>query len=110
MVEFKDHVAIVTGAARGIGEATAWAFARRGATAVIVDINGNGAEKVATEIREKGFNAVAYTADVADVKAVDALVEDVFEKYGRIDILVNNAYISGAVSYTHLTLPTILLV
>ena len=94
-LEFKDKVAIVTGAARGIGEATAWAFARRGATAVIVDINGEGAEEVAKAIQGKGYSAVAYVVDVSDVKAVDVMVEDVFEKYGRIDILVNNAYISG---------------
>jgi len=94
-MEFKDHVAIITGAARGIGAATAWAFAKRGATSVIVDINGEGAKKVAAEIQAKGFNAVAYTVDVADAKAVDTMVEDVFEKFDRIDILVNNAYISG---------------
>ena len=85
----------MTGAARGIGAATAWAFTRRGATAIIVDINGEGAEKVASDIKTKGFNAVAYTTDVSDVIAVDKLVEDVFKKFGRIDILVNNAYISG---------------
>jgi 3-oxoacyl-[acyl-carrier protein] reductase len=94
-LDFKDKVVIVTGAARGIGAATAWAFARRGATAIIVDINGEGAEKVASDIKAKGFNAVAYTTDVSDVIAVDKLVEDVFRKFGRIDILVNNAYISG---------------
>ena len=94
-VEFKDHVAIITGAARGIGEATAWAFARRGAISVIVDINTEGAEKVAAAIKEKGFNAEAYTVDVSENKAVTAMVEDVFKKHGRIDILVNNAYISG---------------
>ncbi|MCJ7817832.1 MAG: SDR family oxidoreductase, partial [Candidatus Thorarchaeota archaeon] len=94
-MEFKNHVAIVTGAARGIGEATAWAFAKRGAIAVIVDINGGGAKKVAAEIKAKGFEAEAYTVDVSDEKAVNAMVEDVFEKFGRIDILVNNAYISG---------------
>lgn len=94
-MEFKDRVAIVTGAARGIGAATAWAFAKRGATSVIVDINTEGAKKTAEEIKTKGFNAVAYTVDVSDVKAVDEMVEDVYRKFGRIDILVNNAYISG---------------
>jgi NAD(P)-dependent dehydrogenase (short-subunit alcohol dehydrogenase family) len=94
-LDFKDKVAIVTGAARGIGEATAWAFARRGATSVIVDINGEGAEKVAKDIQAKGHSAIAYKVDVSDVNAVDKMVEDVFTKYGRIDILVNNAYISG---------------
>ena len=94
-MEFKDQVAIVTGAARGIGEATAWAFAKRGATTGIVDINGEGAKKVADDIKAKGFNAVAYTVDVSDHKSVDEMVEDVYKKFGRIDILVNNAYISG---------------
>ncbi len=94
-MEFKDQVAIITGAARGIGAATALAFAKKGATSVIVDINGEGAKKTADDIKVKGFNAVAYTADVSDNKAVTELVDDVFKKYGRIDILVNNAYISG---------------
>jgi 3-oxoacyl-[acyl-carrier protein] reductase len=94
-LEFKDKVAIVTGAARGIGAATAFAFAKRGATAVIVDINGDGAKEAAVDIKAKGFNAVSYTVDVSDNKAVDEMVEDVFKKFGRIDILVNNAYISG---------------
>ena len=88
-------MAIVTGAARGIGESTAWAFAKRGATAIIVDINGEGAKKVATDIQAKGLNAFAYTVDVSDTQAVDDMVEEVFKKYGRIDVLVNNAYISG---------------
>ena len=94
-MEFKEKVAIVTGAARGIGETTAWAFAKRGATSVIVDINGEGAEKVAADIRAKGLNAVAYTVDVSKRKEVDDMVEKVFEEFGHIDVLVNNAYISG---------------
>lgn len=92
---FKNKVAIVTGSARGIGEATAWAFAKRGATAVIVDINGEGAEKVAADIRAKGHNAIAFTVDVSKKNDVEAMVEQVFEKYGHIDILVNNAFVSG---------------
>jgi NAD(P)-dependent dehydrogenase (short-subunit alcohol dehydrogenase family) len=94
-LDFKNKVAIVTGSARGIGEATAWAFAKRGATAVVVDINGDGAEKVAADIRAKGYNAVAFTVDVSKRNDVDSMVEEVFEKFGRIDILVNNAFVSG---------------
>ncbi|MHA2373067.1 MAG: SDR family NAD(P)-dependent oxidoreductase [Candidatus Thorarchaeota archaeon] len=98
-MEFKEKVAIVTGAARGIGETTAWAFAKRGATSVIVDINGEGAEKVAADIRAEGLNAVAFTVDVSKKEEVDAMVEKVFDEFGRIDVLVNNAYISGGYSY-----------
>ncbi|MFW9976294.1 MAG: SDR family NAD(P)-dependent oxidoreductase [Candidatus Thorarchaeota archaeon] len=94
-MEFNGKVAIITGAARGIGKATAWAFAKRGAIAVIADINGEGAEKVAADIQKKGYNAIAYTIDVSNKTSVDEMVEDVFKKYGRIDVLVNNAYISG---------------
>jgi NAD(P)-dependent dehydrogenase (short-subunit alcohol dehydrogenase family) len=97
-MEFKEKVAIVTGAARGIGETTAWAFAKRGATSVIVDINGEGAEKVAADIRAEGLNAVAFTVDVSKKEEVDAMVEKVFDEFGRIDVLVNNAYISGGYS------------
>ncbi|MHA2021632.1 MAG: SDR family NAD(P)-dependent oxidoreductase [Candidatus Thorarchaeota archaeon] len=94
-MEFKEKVAIVTGAARGIGATTAWAFAERGATSIIVDINGEGAEKVASEIQAKGLNAMAFTVDVSKKLEVDVMVEEVFNKFGRIDVLVNNAYVSG---------------
>ena len=94
-LEFKDKVVIVTGAARGIGKSTVWAFAKRGATVVIVDINGEGAKKVADDLQDKGHKAVAYTVDVSDNQAVDVMVGDVFKKFGHIDVLVNNAYISG---------------
>ncbi len=94
-MEFKDKVAIVTGAARGIGATTAWAFANRGATSIIVDINGEGAERVAADIRAKELSAEAFTVDVSKKLEVDVMVEEVFNKFSRIDILVNNAYVSG---------------
>ncbi|MFX0106877.1 MAG: SDR family NAD(P)-dependent oxidoreductase [Candidatus Hodarchaeota archaeon] len=94
-MEFENRVVIVTGAARGIGEATAWAFAKRGAIAAVVDINGEGAKEVARSIQEKGFRAIAYTVDVSKKNEVDSMVEEVFKEFGRVDVLVNNAYISG---------------
>lgn len=97
-MDFKGKVAIITGAARGIGEATAWAFAKRGAVAIIVDIDGEGAKKVAADIKAQDHEAAAFTVDVSKVKDVDKMVESVFKEYGRIDILVNNAYISGGYS------------
>jgi 3-oxoacyl-[acyl-carrier protein] reductase len=94
-MEFAEKVAIVTGAARGIGATTAWAFAERGATSIIVDINGEGAEKVAADIQAKGLKAMAFTVDVSKKLEVDVMVEELFNKFGRIDILVNNAFVSG---------------
>ncbi|TFF93678.1 glucose 1-dehydrogenase [Candidatus Thorarchaeota archaeon] len=94
-MEFKDRVAIVTGAARGIGEATAWSFARRHANAIIVDINGDAAKNVAEAIKKEGLKADSFKVDVASEEAVDSMVQEVQERYGRVDVLVNNAYISG---------------
>ncbi len=95
MYDFEGKVAIITGAARGIGEATAWAFARRGAAVAIVDINEEGAEKVASNIRSQSLKALAVTTDISENEAVDNMVNQVLQEFGRIDILVNNAYISG---------------
>ena len=94
-MQFNEKVAIVTGAARGIGEATAWILARRGATVAVADINGDGAKAVAEAIRADGFKAVAFQVDVSDAAAVDEMVAHVHADYGHVDILVNNAYISG---------------
>lgn len=95
MLEFEDKVAIITGAARGIGAACAWAFARRGAVAVIVDIDGEEGEKTASKIRAQELNTLAITADVSESAEVDAMVDQVRQKFGRIDILVNNAFFGG---------------
>jgi len=95
LYDFEGKVAIITGAARGIGKATAWAFARRGAAVAIVDINGEGAEKVASNIRSQGLKALAVTTDISESNTVDNMTNQVLQEFGRIDILVNNAYISG---------------
>jgi 3-oxoacyl-[acyl-carrier protein] reductase len=87
---FADQVAIVTGAARGIGAAIAARLAAEGALVVIVDRDPS-AEEATAALRESGRRAEAVVADVTDAAAVDELVADVAARHGRLDVLVNNA-------------------
>lgn len=91
-------VAIITGGASGIsgrlmgfGGATAWAFAREGASVVISDINEELGEKTASQIRQSGVEAVFYKLDVTNEKEWGNCVETTVSRFGKIDILVNNA-------------------
>ena len=84
-------VAIVTGAASGIGEASAVRLAEEGAIVMCADINGDEAEKVANAIRNSGFNAQSATIDISDDSQCDDLVNRSVSEFGSIDILVNNA-------------------
>lgn len=88
-------IALVTGAAKGIGKAIALALAADGAF-VVVNYNGSKerAEQVVEEIRKLGSDGITYQCNVADTKAVDAMVKDVIKTYGRLDILINNAGIT----------------
>lgn len=88
-MELKDKVAIITGAASGIGKATAEAFARLGAQVAVVDLNEAGAKKVAAEIGGEGFGC-----DVADEAAVNDMVRQVQARFGPVDVLFNNAGIA----------------
>jgi NAD(P)-dependent dehydrogenase (short-subunit alcohol dehydrogenase family) len=89
-------VAIVTGAAHGMGEAEARLFAKEGARVVVADVLGKEAEAVAADIRASGGNAIAATIDVTSEPEWVALITKTLASYGRIDILVNNAGISGS--------------
>ena len=84
-------VAIVTGAGRGMGKATALTLAREGAAVVVNDLRSEWAEAVAQEIGAAGGRALAYAADVADEAQVQAMVGATVERFGTVDILVNNA-------------------
>jgi 3-oxoacyl-[acyl-carrier protein] reductase len=90
-MRLQDRVAIITGAASGIGKATAVTFAREGARVVVADVNAELGQAVAASV---GPDAMFAHLDVTDRAAVQAFVEQVVARYGRIDILVNNAGIT----------------
>jgi NAD(P)-dependent dehydrogenase (short-subunit alcohol dehydrogenase family) len=87
-------VAVVTGAASGIGRALAEAFAAAGSAVVVADLDGAGAETVAAGIRASGGEAEAMAVDVTDAAAVDRLAADTLARFGRVDVLCNNAGVS----------------
>ena len=89
-------VAIVTGAAHGMGESEALIFAREGATVVVADLDQAAGEQVAAKITGNGGTARFARLDVADEGQWEAVVRDTVAAYGRLDILVNNAGISGS--------------
>jgi len=96
MGRVQDKVAVITGAAQGIGRATALLLAREGAAVAVTDVNGREAEAVAEAIRTEGGRARAWTLDVSQEAAVAAVFAEAAKEFGRVDILVNNAGISGA--------------
>jgi 3-oxoacyl-[acyl-carrier protein] reductase len=87
-------IALVTGAAQGIGREIALALANDGADVAICDVNLEAAQKTASEIEGKGRKSLALKANVAASGDVTAMIDQVVEKFGRIDILVNNAGIT----------------
>jgi NAD(P)-dependent dehydrogenase (short-subunit alcohol dehydrogenase family) len=91
----KDRIAIVTGAASGIGEAIALRLAEEGAWVLVTDINGEGAFKVAAEIRNRDGQADSYTVDIGKPDQIESAVRKVSDQFGRIDILCNNAAFIG---------------
>jgi 3-oxoacyl-[acyl-carrier protein] reductase len=88
-MRFRDRVAVVTGGAAGIGRAASLAFAREGARVAVVDLEG--ADAVADEIGRGEGRAAAFATDVARAADVQAMVDGVLARFGRIDVLVNNA-------------------
>jgi NAD(P)-dependent dehydrogenase (short-subunit alcohol dehydrogenase family) len=97
--EFKDRVAVVTGAASGIGRALSLALARRGAHVALVDVNEAGLGAVAGEVAALGRKASRHVADVANRARMAALPDEVLREHGRVSLLVNNAGVSVAGSF-----------
>ena len=100
----KEKVAIVTGAASGIGRATAHKFTEEGARVVAVDINEGGLKETVNTGSEKGKGSLqSLTTDVSSSEQVKALVESVASQYGRIDVIFSNAAIMKDGSVINLT-------
>ncbi|MFI5720015.1 SDR family oxidoreductase [Nocardia sp. NPDC051750] len=95
MARFTGRSAIVTGAARGIGEVYAQSLAAEGASVVVADLNVEGGTAVAEKIVADGGTASFHPVDVSDPESAKALADFTVEKYGKIDHLVNNAAIYG---------------
>ena len=93
-MRLKDKVALITGGARGIGQAIALTFAREGADIVVADVNLEIAQKTALEIEALGRKALALEMDVTNYEKVEEGVNKILDKMGKVDILVNNAGIT----------------
>ncbi len=90
-MELKDKVAVVTGGGMGIGQAIALALAREGAHVAILDIDMEAAKKTASQITNLGRDVLVCEADVSKAPAVDQATNQTLERFGHIDILINNA-------------------
>lgn len=93
-MRLKDRVALITGAANGIGLKASEVFAKEGAKVAMADFNAEQGEKRAQELRGKGYEVTFFQVNVAQRSSVDEMVEKVREVYGNIGVLVNNAGIT----------------
>ena len=91
---YKDQVVVVTGAAGGIGLATAWAFAREGARVALLDVDAARLEEAREAMAQDGHEVLALPCDVRDAAACAAVVQAVVDAWGGVDVLVNNAGLS----------------
>ncbi|MCO6056864.1 glucose 1-dehydrogenase [Pseudomonas sp. MOB-449] len=99
-MQFKDKVVLVTGASSGIGAAVAQAFAREGARVMLADINVDQGRERLAEIEAAGGEAAFFQIDVTSAEEMQALVAETVRRFGRLDIVHNNAGISGGNRFT----------
>ncbi|WNG43743.1 glucose 1-dehydrogenase [Archangium minus] len=104
-ISFENQVALVTGAASGIGLATAKAFAQAGAAVVLADVNGDNARAAADELVEAGYKAIGFRCNVADLGEVEAMVNKTVSTFGRLDVAFNNAGVQNVLAETADTTP-----
>ncbi len=98
---FQDKAVLITGGSSGIGRAAALAFAREGAQVLIADINADGGAESVHKIEQAGYSAQYMTADVTSTVEVAALVDSIVQRFGKLDIAVNNAGVGGVLAPTH---------
>ncbi len=99
-ISFENKVALVTGAASGLGLATAKAFAKAGAAVVLADRNEKEVQAAAKELSEDGYKTLAVTCDVSDDAQVEAMVKKTVAEFGRLDAAYNNAGIQNVLAET----------
>ena len=102
-MSLNGKVALVTGAAQGMGRAIALRLAGEGASVVATDINGRLVEQTSIDIRESGHEAIAVEADIGDIGDINRVVEEGLKAFGSIDILVNNAGVTRFANIMDLT-------
>ncbi|MER2262959.1 MAG: 3-oxoacyl-ACP reductase FabG [Psychrobacillus sp.] len=103
MRRLQDKVAIITGAANGIGSAAAQRFVEEGAKVVLADFDHQAGKSLEKELIDQGYSAFFIQVDVADRKSVDTMVEKALERFGEIHILINNAGITRDAMLTKMT-------
>lgn len=103
MSKLKEYVTLVSGGGRGIGRAVALRYAREGAKILVVDWNEESAQSVAAEIRSSGGSAEAFRADVSKPEDNTAMVERAVARFGRLDVLFNNAGVIRVKAFLELT-------
>lgn len=99
-MKFKDKITLITGAASGIGRAAALTFAKEGAIIIVSDMNEAGGTETVDLIKEGGGEALFIKTNVAKYDEVENLSQKIIEKYGRLDIAINNAGVGGATART----------
>lgn len=98
-----SRVAVVTGGASGMGEATCHELGRRGHRVAVLDLNGDAAQRVTDDLRARGVAALAVSADVSDRRAVDDAFAKIRSELGAVDILVTSAGLFGYASFAEIT-------
>ncbi|KOA18278.1 3-oxoacyl-[acyl-carrier-protein] reductase FabG [Clostridium homopropionicum DSM 5847] len=102
-MRLKDKVSIITGGAKGIGQATSFKFAKEGSKVVVVDIDEAAINETVEKIIANGGEALGFIVDITNIESVEEMVNKVIKTYGKIDTLVNNAGIISDAQLTKMT-------